>query len=265
MDNIKNKVVVITGASSGIGAATALLLAARGAKAVQGARSQDKLKLLAARIIKAGGEAVYSVTDVRKRWHVTSLVNLAVPQYGKIAVLINNAGVGILSALDELWVNDWEEMITVNLKGTLYGIAAALPIFRKQGLGHFVNTLSTSGLKIVPLQSVYAGTKNALHAITKGLRQEAGDKIRLTIISPGFVQTDFTDAMTNETVKPQIIETTDKMATPPDAVARAIAFVIDQPDNVDVGGDGCAAYCTGGGNKKLPFPYKIKIYCHCNF
>ena len=116
-------------------------------------------------------------------------------------MLINNAGVGLLSALDKLRVDDWEEMIDVNLKSTLYGIAAALPIFCKQGFGHFINTLSTSGLKIVPLQSVYAGTKNALHAITKGLRQEAGDKIRVTIISPGFVHTDFADAMTNETVK----------------------------------------------------------------
>ena len=116
-------------------------------------------------------------------------------------MLINNAGVGLLSALDKLREDDWEEMIDVNLKSTLYGIAVALPIFCKQGFGHFINTLSTSGLKIVPLQSVYAGTKNALHAITKGLRQEAGDKIRVTIISPGFAHTDFADAMTNETVK----------------------------------------------------------------
>ena len=235
MDNIKNKVVVITGASSGIGEATALLLAERGAKVVLGARRQDKLEVIAARIIKAGGEAVYAVTDVRKRADVTSLVNLAITQYGKIDVLINNAGVGLISALDELRVDDWEEMIDVNLKGTLYGIAAALPIFRKQGFGHFINTLSTSGLKIVPLQSVYAGTKNAVRAITEGLRQEAGDKLRVTIISPGFVHTDFADAMTNEAVKAQIIAARDKMAIPPDAIARAIAFAIDQPDNVDVG------------------------------
>ena len=126
-------------------------------------------------------------------------------------------------------------MIDVNIKGVLYGIAAALPIFRRQEFGHFVNVLSTSGLRIVPLQSVYAGTKNAVRAISEGLRQEAGDKLRVTIISPGFVHTDFADSMTNPEAKAQIIAARDKMAISPDAIARAIAFAIEQPADVDVG------------------------------
>ena len=126
-------------------------------------------------------------------------------------------------------------MIDVNLKGVLYGIAAALPVFRKQGFGHFVNTVSTAGLRIVPLQSVYAGTKNAVRTISEGLRQEAGDKLRVTIVSPGFVRTDFAESMTNPEVKAQILDARDKIAIPPDAIARAIAFAIEQPADVDVG------------------------------
>ncbi|HEY0177968.1 MAG TPA: SDR family oxidoreductase, partial [Pedobacter sp.] len=235
MENIRGKVVVITGASSGIGKATAILLAERGAKVVLGARRLDQLETLAARITSTGGKATYALTDVKRREDVSNLVELAIAQYGKLDVMINNAGIGLISPLDELRVEDWEEMIDVNLKGVLYGIAAALPVFRKQGFGHFINTLSTSGLRIVPLQSVYAGTKNAVRAISEGLRQEAGDKLRVTIISPGFIHTDFADAMTNPEVKAQIIETRDKMAIPPEVIARAIAFAIEQPDNVDVG------------------------------
>ncbi len=126
-------------------------------------------------------------------------------------------------------------MIDVNIKGALYGIAAALPVFRKQGFGHFVNTLSTAGLRIVPLQSVYAGTKNAVRAISEGLRQEAGEKLRVTVISPGFIRTDFGDAMTNPEAKAQILAQRDKIAIPPEAIARAIAFAIEQPADVDVG------------------------------
>ncbi len=235
MSEIQNKVVAITGAGSGIGEAAALLLAARGAKVVLGARRPDRLNALVDRIERTGGEAACLPTDVTRRSDLSAFVHLACERYGKLDVLINNAGVGPISLLDDLRVNDWEEMIDVNLKGVLYGIAAALPVFRKQGFGHFVNILSTSGLKIVPLQSVYAGTKNAVRAISEGLRQEAGDKLRVTIISPGFVNTDLAESMTNPEVKAQIIDTRDKMAIPPDAIARAIAFAIEQPANVDVG------------------------------
>lgn len=235
MENVQGKVVVITGASSGIGAATARLLATQGAKVVLGARRLDRLAALAEAITAGGGEVAYARTDVSQRADVAALIELARERYGKLDVLINNAGIGLISALDELRIEDWEAMIDVNIKGVLYGIAAALPVFRQQEFGHFVNVLSTSGLKIVPLQSVYAGTKNAVRAISEGLRQEAGDKLRVTIISPGFVHTDFADSMTNPEVKAQIIAARDKMAISPDAIARAIAFAIAQTADVDVG------------------------------
>lgn len=195
MSGIEDKVVVITGASSGIGEATALLLAARGAKVVLGARRPDLLEALADRIAGAGGQAAYARTDVKRRNDVSNLVKLACDRYGKLDVLVNNAGIGPISPLDDLRVEEWEEMIDINIKGVLYGIAAALPVFRKQGFGHFVNTASTAGHKTVPNQSVYSGTKFAVRAISEGLRQEAGDKLRVTIISPGFVRTDFVETV----------------------------------------------------------------------
>src|SRR6266436_9643930 len=203
---IQGKVVVITGASSGIGEATAVLLAERGAKVVLGARGSDRLKALAARIADGGGEASYVRTDVKRRDDLSGLVKLACERYGKLDVLVNNAGVGPISPLDDLRVEEWEEMIDINIKGVLYGIAAALPVFRKQGFGHFVNIASTAGLKIVPTMAVYSGTKLAVRAISEGLRQEAGDKLRVTIISPGFVHTDFAESMTNPQVKASVVE-----------------------------------------------------------
>ena len=232
---IKDKVVVITGASSGIGEATALLLAERGAKLVLGARRSDRLKALADRVVAAGGEAAYTTADVKRRDNLSKLVELACERYHKLDVFVNNAGIGPISLLDDLRVEDWEEMIDVNLKGVLYGIAAALPVFRKQGFGQFVNTASTAGLITVPTMSVYSGTKFAVRAISEGLRQEAGAKLRVTIISPGFVHTDFAESMTNPEVKAQIVRTMDEVAISPDAIARAIAFAIEQPANVDVG------------------------------
>ncbi|MGW6842403.1 SDR family oxidoreductase [Streptomyces sp. NPDC054958] len=233
MSGIEGKVVAVTGAGSGIGEATALLLAERGAKVVLGARRAERLEALAARIERAGGHAAWIRTDVTRRADLSGLVGLARERYGRLDVLVSNAGVGLISPLDELRVEDWEEMIDVNLKGVLYGIAAALPVFREQGSGHFVNTVSTAGLRVVPLQSVYAGTKNAVRTISEGLRQEAGDSLRVTVVSPGAVRTDFTDRM-----EPQARARIDRMmetALSPDAVARAIAFAVEQPDGVDVG------------------------------
>ncbi|MNW38250.1 putative oxidoreductase [compost metagenome] len=231
---IENKVVVITGASSGIGEATALLLAERGAKVVLGARGADRLEALATRISNGGGEAVYARTDVRRREDLCNLVNLACERYGKLDVLVSNAGVMPISPLEDLCVEDWEDMIDVNIKGVLYGIAAALPIFRKQGSGHFVNIASVAGHKTVPNQSVYSGTKFAVRAISEGLRQEAGDKLRVTIISPGIVQTNFTEGMTNPALRDQLAAIRDKLAMTPDAIARAIGFAIEQPADIDV-------------------------------
>ncbi|AZB42055.1 SDR family oxidoreductase [Bacillus sp. FJAT-42376] len=234
MSNIKDKVIVITGGSSGMGKATATLLAERGAHIVVGARRKQNLEELVAFITSNGGSASYQVTDVTNRSDVENLVKHAVNSYGKVDVIINNAGIGPISLLDDLRVEDWEQMIDVNVKGVLYGIAAALPIFRKQGSGHFVNLASTAGLKVTPKQSVYAGTKSAVRAITEGLRQEAGDKLRVTIISPGFVDTNFADSITDMEAKAQIISARDKMAISPDAIANAIAFAIEQPSDVDV-------------------------------
>ena len=233
-NNIEDKVVVITGASSGIGEATAVMLAERGAKVVLGARGLNRLEALARRIMGAGGEVAYAQTDVRRREDLTSLVKLALDRYGQLDVLINNAGIMPVSPLDDLRVEDWENMIDINIKGVLYGIAAALPVFRKQGFGHFVNTASTAGHKTVPNQSVYSGTKFAVRAISEGLRKEAGEKLRVTIISPGFVHTNFAEGVTNPEVKTQLENARDKFAMPPDAIARAIVFAIEQPSDVDV-------------------------------
>ncbi len=169
-----------------------------------------------------------------RRDDLSNLVKLACERNGKLDVLVNNAGIMPVSPLDDLRVEDWEEMIDINIKGVLYGIAAALPVFRKQGFGHFVNTASTAGHKTVPNQSVYSGTKFAVRAISEGLRQEAGDKLRVTIISPGFVRTNFAESVTNPEVKAQLADSRDKFALPPDAIARAIAFAIEQPADVDV-------------------------------
>src|SRR5438552_432781 len=235
MSNIAGKVVVITGASSGIGEATALLLAKREAKVVLGTRRSDRLEALAARIADVGGEAAYARTDVRRGDDLSNLVKLACERYGKLDVLVNNAGVMPISPLDDLRVEDWDEMIDINIKGVLYGIAAALPVFRKQGFGHFVNTASTAGHKTVPNQSVYSATKFAVRAISEGLRIEAGEKLRVTIISPGFVNTNFAEGVTNPEVKAQLEGARDKFALPPEAIARAIVFAIEQPADVDVG------------------------------
>ena len=235
MPGIKDKVIIITGASSGIGEAAALLLAERGAKVVLGARGSDRLGALADRITSAGGDAVFAVTDVTRRGDVSRLVTLAMERHGQLDVLVSNAGVGPISPLDDLRVEDWESMVDVNIKGVLYGIAAALPVFRSQGFGHFVHTASTAAHRIVPNMAVYAATKMAVRAISEGLRQEAGDKLRVTVVSPGFTRTNFADSMTDPAMKAQTLASMDKFAMPPSAIARAIGFAIEQPADVDVG------------------------------
>ncbi|MDB5829057.1 MAG: oxidoreductase [Variovorax sp.] len=235
MPGIKDKVIIITGASSGIGEAAALLLAARGAKVVLGARGAERLAALADRITRAGGEVAFAATDVTRRDDVSSLVALALERYGKLDVLIGNAGIGPISPLDDLRVDDWEGMVDINIKGVLYGIAAALPVFRSQGFGHFVHTASTAAHRIVPNMAVYAATKMAVRAISEGLRQEAGDKLRVTVVSPGFTRTSFAESMTDPALKAQTLAAMDKLAMPPDAIARAMAFAIEQPADVDVG------------------------------
>lgn len=228
---IEGKVVVITGASSGIGEATARTLASAGAKVVLGARRSDRITGLADEL---GGAA--RATDVTKRADVEALVAFALERFGKLDVFVSNAGIARIGPLDELAVDDWLAMIDVNLNGFLYGVAAALPVFRRQGVGHFVTTISTSGLKVVPQQSIYAGTKNAVRTIHEGLRQEAGPHLRVTGISPGYVRTELaTASIQHEETRRQVEEHMAQIAIVPEAIARAIAFAIDQPDDVDVG------------------------------
>lgn len=235
MSGIKDKVVAVTGASSGMGEATALLLAERGAKVALGARRSERLEALVASIAEGGGDAAWTRVDVRRRDDVRDLVELACDRYGKLDVVVSNAGIGPISPLGDLRVEEWEQMIDINVKGVLYGIAAALPVFRQQGFGHFVNIASTAAHRIAPNQAVYAATKTAVRVISEGLRQEAGDKLRVTVISPGFTQTDFADDVTNPEVHAQIAASKERIAMPPDAVARAVAFAIEQPADIDVG------------------------------
>ena len=232
---IDGKVVAVTGASSGIGEATALLLAERGAKLVLGARNPDGLDAVAARLTANGGDAIAKVTDVSCREDLTEFVALAAETYGRLDVLVSNAGIMPVSQFDELRVDDWEAMVDVNLKGVLFGIAAALPVFRRQGFGHFVNIASTAAFRVTPGQSVYAGTKLAVRAISEGLRQEAGENLRVTIVSPGMTLTNFAESITDEAARAELERRRDDIAMPPNAVARAIAFAIDQPADIDIG------------------------------
>ena len=232
---ITNKVIAITGASSGIGEAAALRLAGQGARLVLGARRSDRLETLAARITSQGGQAVFTGVDVKHREGLIGLVKLAVDTYGRLDVLINNAGISHLSRIDELDVAGWEEMIDVNFKGVLYGLAAALPVFKMQGSGHIINIISTAGIRIVPLQGVYAATKNAVRTVSEALRQESGGLFRVTGISPGFVATELLQNLPDSKLKTGMLAKAETLAISPDAIAGAIAYAIDQPDNVDVG------------------------------
>jgi NADP-dependent 3-hydroxy acid dehydrogenase YdfG len=235
MAGIEGKVVAITGASSGIGAATARRLAANGARVVLGARGTQRLASLANEIANAGGQVIYTSTDVRRREDMVALVGLAKDRFGRLDVLISNAGVGPLSPLDDLRVDEWDAIIDTNIRGLLYGIAAALPLFRAQQTGHFVNVASTAAHRIVPNMAVYAAAKSAVRVISEGLRQEAGDKLRVTVISPGFIKTELASSINDLVLREQIEQTMEKMAISPDAVAQTIAFAINQPAQVDVG------------------------------
>ena len=236
MSGISGKVVAVTGASSGIGEATALLLAERGAAVVLGARRTERLDQIAQQIRDRGGRAVSRATDVTRREDLQRLVDAAVTEFGRLDVLVSNAGISKIGPMADLDVDGWQAMIDVNLRGVLYGIAAALPVFRRQGHGHLVTTVSTAGLKIVPTQAVYAATKNAVRTLLEGLRQESTDGVlRTTAVSPGFVRTELADSIDNPEVREQIRRSRDEFAISPDAVARAIAFAVEQPYDVEIG------------------------------
>jgi NADP-dependent 3-hydroxy acid dehydrogenase YdfG len=232
MSGIEGKVVVITGGSSGLGEATAKLLAERGAKVMLGARREENLERIVSEIEDSGGVAAYRVTDVTSQDQVENLVAGAVEEFGRIDVLVNNAGLMPLSPLDALKVDEWEQMVDVNIKGVLYGVAAALPRMREQHDGQFINLSSVAGHVVFPNSAVYSGTKFAVWAISEGLRQEVGDEIRTTTISPGAVASELTSTISHE----ETAEDTNalyEMAMDADAVARAIAYAIEQPKDVD--------------------------------
>jgi NADP-dependent 3-hydroxy acid dehydrogenase YdfG len=233
MFDLKGKVVAITGASSGIGEAAGRFLAAQGAKVLLGARRVNNLQAIAMDIREASGDVEFQAVDVSKRDEVASFVKKAQQSFGRLDVLISNAGLMPLSPLDDLKVDEWDRMIDVNIKGVLYGIAAALPLFRKQGSGHFINVSSVAGHRVAPTGAVFSGTKFAVRAISEGLRQEAGDKIKVTIISPGAVESELAKAISNPEVKKRIQDYR-KVAIPAEAIASAMAYAIAQPPEVDV-------------------------------
>jgi NADP-dependent 3-hydroxy acid dehydrogenase YdfG len=236
MSQISGTVVAITGASSGIGEATARLLAQRGCRVVLGARRADRLDGIAEQIRREGGAAVTCVTDVARAEDLKRLVNNAVTEFGQLDVLVNNAGISKIGPMSDVDVDAWSAMIDVNLRGVLHGIAAALPVFRRQGRGHLVTTISTAGLKIVPNQAVYAATKNAVRTLLEGLRQESTDGvIRTTSVSPGFVRTELDRSIDDAAVRDQVRRNMDTFGMPPEAVARAIVFAIEQPDDIEIG------------------------------
>ncbi len=232
-NNITGKVVVITGGSSGLGEATAHYLAEKGAKVVLGARRVEKLEKVASEIKKNGGAVEILRTDVTSADDVKALVKKAIDSFGKIDVMVNNAGIMPLAPLSALKVNEWDSMIDVNIKGVLYGIAAALPEFEKQKSGHFINLASVAGLKVSPGGAVYSGTKYAVRAISEGLRQEVGKDIRTTILSPGLIDSELQLGSSDEATS-QFVQQVYKDAIPAISIAKAVAYAIEQPADVDI-------------------------------
>ena len=234
-NNIAGKVVVITGASSGLGEATARHLSADGACVVLGARRVDRLEALAAELANGGGKALALATDVTRVDQVKALVDAAVKAYGRIDVIINNAGLMPQSLLERLKIDEWDRMIDVNIKGVLYGIAAALPHMKTQQSGHIINVSSVAGHKVRPGGTVYSATKHAVRVISEGLRQEVKPyNIRTTVISPGAVDTELPDLITDPDVAVAMRKFYDDVAIPADSFARAVVFAMSQPDDVDV-------------------------------
>lgn len=235
MNSISGKVVVITGASSGLGEATAKHLASKGAILVLAARRKDRLDTLVQHVVDAGGNALAVQVDVTKRQDVEEMISLAVRQFGRVDVLINNAGLMSIAPLNATKVEEWERMIDINVKGVLYGIAATLPLFKKQQFGHYITISSIAGKKVFsPGGTVYSGTKFAVSAISEGLRHEVGEKIRTTTISPGLIDTELKLGSSHVESAKAVDELYQSQAISADAIARAISFAIEQPLDVDV-------------------------------
>ncbi len=232
MSNIQNKVVLITGASSGIGEAAARLIAAKGAHVVLGARRTERLDKLVSEIHAEGGSASACALDVTDLQSMQAFVTFAKTQHGKVDVIINNAGVMPLSPLTSLKVNEWNQMLDVNVRGVLHGIAAVLPDMETQGFGQVINISSIGGLAVSPTAAVYCATKFAVRAISDGLRQET-DKIRVTVVCPGVVESELADTISDEVAREEM-KAFRRVALNADAIARALVYAIDQPDDVDV-------------------------------
>lgn len=234
-NNIEGKVVVITGASSGLGEATARLLSEQGATVALGARRLDRLQSLADELSHNGGKAMAIVTDVTHPDQLKQLVDTAVQKFGRIDVIINNAGIMPVSPLERLKLDEWDRMIDVNIKGVLYGIAAALPHMQQQKAGHIINVSSVAGHKVGPTFAVYSATKHAVRVISEGLRMEVTPyNIRTTVISPGAVFTELLNQITDPEVAAANRKATESMAVPAESFARAVAFAISQPEEMDV-------------------------------
>lgn len=234
-NNIADKVIVITGASSGMGEAAARHLAAKGARVVLGARRSDRIEALGAEIAAAGGQATAVATDVTKRQDLQRLLDTAVATYGRVDVLINNAGLMPLSPLDRLKVDEWDRMIDVNLKGVLYGVAAALPHMQAQKSGHVINLSSVAGHKIFGGSAVYSATKSAVRVISEGLRAEmAPHNIRVTIISPGAVKTELLDHISEADVQKANQDYVGQVGVPAETFGRLVAFAISEPEEVGI-------------------------------
>lgn len=233
-NNIEGKVVVITGASSGLGEATAKALSAQGASVVLGARRQDRIQALARELTSRGGKAIAVPTDVAHREQVKNFVDAAVQAYGRIDVMINNAGLMPQAPLERLKIDEWDRTIDVNIKGVLYGIAAALPHMKQQKAGHFINVSSVAGHKVGPGFAVYAATKTAVRVISEGLRQVVKPyNIRTTVISPGMVATELPDSIAEPDIK-EAVRKRYEMAIPADSFANMVVFAMSQPEDVDV-------------------------------
>lgn len=231
--NRRSKVVLITGASSGVGEAIAEHLAATGHHVVAGARRKDRLDALAQRVRTAGGTIDPQSLDVTDRADFAQFVAAALDEHGRIDVLVNNAGVMPLSRLDRLLVDEWNQMLDVNVRGLLHGIAETLPVFQRQGSGHFITMASIGAHQVSETAAVYCGTKYAAWAITEGLRLELDPSIRVTTISPGVVESELADTITDATAQ-QAMKQYRAASIPPAAIARAVAYAIEQPDDVDV-------------------------------
>ncbi|WP_200837200.1 SDR family oxidoreductase [Dyadobacter sp. 3J3] len=235
MENIKGKVVVITGASSGMGEAAAKYLANLGASVVLGARRADKIEKLSKEINDNGGKSLAIEVDVTKRDEVKQFVDSAVKHFGRVDVILNNAGVMPLSPMDRLNVEEWDTMIDVNIKGVLYGIAAVLPYMKEQKSGQIINTSSVAGHKIFGGSAVYSATKFAVRALTEGLRMEVKPyNIRTTIVCPGAVKTELLDHITEADIQKANQDYVGSVGISPESFARVVAFAISQPDDVDI-------------------------------